>query len=138
MKVENAIRPAPGQQEAFFARAGTEDDGPAVLVNLLKFREHAAYPDGRDAELSGEEAYMRYGMEVAKLISALGGKFIWFGVVDGILVGECEELWDRVALIEYPSRAAFQAMISSPEYQAIMIHREAGLAGQLDIGARRG
>lgn len=138
MKVENALRPAEGQAESFFERAGTAADGPAVLVNLLKFRKRAAYPDGRDADLSGEEAYMRYGAEVAKLIAALGGKFIWVGVVDGILVGQCEELWDRVALVEYPSRAAFQQMVNSPEYKAIEIHREAGLAGQLDIGARRG
>ena len=33
----------------------------------------------------------------------------------------------------YPSRAAMLEMISSPEYQAILVHREAGLAGQLNI-----
>ncbi|MEX1154654.1 DUF1330 domain-containing protein [Parvibaculum sp.] len=138
MKVQNGLRPPAAQVEAFFAAAGTADDGSVALLNLLKFRPHAVYPDGNDAHLSGEEAYMRYGLEVAKLIASLGGKFVWFGKVDGILVGEVEELWDRVALIEYPSRAAFRQMIESPEYKAIEVHREAGLAGQLDIGARRG
>lgn len=138
MKVENGLWPPDAQVEAFFASAGASDDGPVALLNLLKFRSHAVYPDGSDAHLTGEEAYMRYGFEVAKLIAALGGSFVWFGKVDGILVGEVEELWDRVALIEYPSRAAFRQMIESPEYKAIEFHREAGLAGQLDIGARRG
>ncbi|MEQ8283419.1 MAG: DUF1330 domain-containing protein [Parvibaculum sp.] len=138
MKVENGVRPPEAQVEAFFASAGTPDDGPVALLNLLKFRPHAAYPDGSDAHLTGEEAYMRYGFEVAKLIAALGGSFVWFGKVDGILVGEVEDMWDRVALIEYPSRAAFRQMLESPEYKAIEIHREAGLAGQLDIGAVRG
>jgi uncharacterized protein (DUF1330 family) len=138
MKIRNGLRPPAAQVESFFATAGTADDGPVALLNLLKFRPRAVYPDGSDAHLSGEEAYMRYGLAVAKLIAGLGGKFVWFGRVDRILVGEVEELWDRVALIEYPSRAAFRQMIESPEYKAIEIHREAGLAGQLDIGACRG
>lgn len=81
MKVENGVRPPEAQIEAFFASAGTPDDGPVALLNLLKFRPHAAYPDGSDAHLTSEEAYMRYGFEVAKLIAALGGQFrlVWQG-----------------------------------------------------------
>lgn len=137
MKVENAVRPSDEQLKSFFSRAGTDKDGPVVMVNLLKFREKAAYPDGRDAHLSGQEAYMRYGAEVAKIISNLGGKMIFGGTVDGLMLGECEELWDQVALVEYPSRAAFLEMVMSPEYHAIEVHREAGLAGQLNIGTRQ-
>jgi uncharacterized protein (DUF1330 family) len=53
--------------------------------------------------------------------------------VTGLLLGEVEELWDMAALAEYPSLAAFRAMATSPEYQAIEHHRRAGLAGQLNI-----
>lgn len=136
MKVENAVRPSDEQLKSFFARAGTDKDGPVVMVNLLKFRDRAAYPDGRDARLSGQEAYMRYGVEVAKIVSKLGGRMIFGGMVDGLMLGECEELWDQVALVEYPSRQAFLDMVMSPEYHAIEVHREAGLAGQLNIGTR--
>jgi uncharacterized protein (DUF1330 family) len=38
-----------------------------------------------------------------------------------------------VAIVEYPSRAAMLQMVQSPEYQAITKHRDAGLAGQLNI-----
>ncbi len=38
-----------------------------------------------------------------------------------------------VAIAEYPSRAAMVAMVKSPDYQAIEVHRMAGLAGQLNI-----
>lgn len=138
MKVENAVRPSDEQLKSFFARAGTDKDGPVVMVNLLKFRDRAAYPDGRDAHLSGQEAYMRYGVEVAKIVSKLGGRMIFGGMVDGLMLGECEELWDQVALVEYPSRQAFLDMVMSPEYHAIEVHREAGLAGQLNIGTRQG
>tara|TARA_R110002110_G_scaffold179197_16_gene384649 strand:+ start:191 stop:670 length:480 start_codon:yes stop_codon:yes gene_type:complete len=137
MKVENALRPADAQLKSFFASAGTAEDGPVVMVNLLKFREHAAYPDGHDAHLTGQEAYMRYGAGVSKIIAAVGGKLVFAGTVEGLMLGECEELWDQVALVEYPSRAAFMEMVVSPEYLEIEVHREAGLAGQLNIGTRQ-
>ena len=50
-----------------------------------------------------------------------------------LMLGEVEELWDMVAIAEYPSRAAMLQMVQSPKYQAITKHRDAGLAGQLDI-----
>jgi hypothetical protein len=53
--------------------------------------------------------------------------------VSFLALGEVEDLWDEVALAEYPNRAALWAMSISPEWQAIAIHREAGLAGQLNI-----
>jgi uncharacterized protein (DUF1330 family) len=134
MNVENALRPGDEQLEKFFERAGTDRDGPVVMVNLLKFRERAAYPDGRDAHLSGFEAYMRYGLAVAKIVEGLGGRMLYAGAVDGLMIGQVDELWDQVALVEYPSRKAFSEMVMMPEYNAIEVHREAGLAGQLNIG----
>ncbi|MFN4355835.1 DUF1330 domain-containing protein [Parvibaculum sp.] len=136
MKVENALRPGDDQMEAFFGPAGVDRDGPVVMVNLLKFRAKAAYPDGSDAHISGFEAYTRYGMAVKAIIERLGGRMIYVGIVDGLMIGECEELWDQVALVEYPSRAALLEMVNSPEYHAIELHRDAGLAGQLNIGAK--
>ena len=38
-----------------------------------------------------------------------------------------------VGIAEYPSRAEFQRIATSPEVQAIGVDREAGLAGQLLI-----
>ena len=130
MKVENAVYPTPDQFARFF---GAPEDGPFVMVNLLKFRERAEYADGSDAHLSGREAYLRYGEGVAKLVEALGGRITYSGKVTGLMIGEVEEMWDMVALVEYPSLSAFQAMALSPEMRAIEHHRSAGLAGQLNI-----
>jgi len=130
MKVVNAVMPQPEQAMAFF---GGQEDGPFVMVNLLKFKPKAEYADGADADLSGREAYARYGEEVRKLVEGLGGKLRFSGAVTGLLLGEVEELWDMVALAEYPSLAAFRQMALSPEMQAIEHHRKAGLAGQLNI-----
>lgn len=130
MKVENAVFPRPEQALGFF---GGSEDGPFVMVNLLKFKAKAEYADGSDADLSGTEAYARYGDEVRRLVEGLGGRVRYAGGVTGLLLGEVEELWDMVALAEYPSLAAFRAMALSPEMQAIEHHRKAGLAGQLNI-----
>jgi hypothetical protein len=53
--------------------------------------------------------------------------------VTGILLGEVEELWDKVSLAYYPSLEAMGEMMRSPGMQAISHHRRAGLAGQLNI-----
>lgn len=135
MKVENQVKPDPVRAMGFFQ---ADEDGPFVMVNLLKFRSHAEYDDGADAHLSGAEAYARYGEEVRKLVEGLGGRVRYSGVVTDLLLGEVEELWDVVALAEYPSLAAFRAMAISPEMAAIEHHRRAGLAGQLNIKTKPG
>jgi uncharacterized protein (DUF1330 family) len=135
MQVENEVMPQAAKAMAFF---GAEEDGPFVMVNLLKFRARAEYADGADAHLSGAEAYARYGEAVSKLVEGLGGRVRYSGQVTGLLLGEVEELWDAVALAEYPSLAAFRAMAMSPEMAAIEHHRKAGLAGQLNIRTKPG
>ena len=135
MKVVNQVVPSPEQMTEFF---GSGDDGPFVMINLLKFKPKAQYADGRETDLSGAEAYAIYGAAVQKCIADVGAKAGFSGAVTGLLLGEVEENWDMVALVEYPSLEAFRSMMMSPEYQKIAVHRSAGLAGQLNIRARPG
>ncbi|MEJ6594578.1 DUF1330 domain-containing protein [Parasphingorhabdus sp.] len=130
MIVTNKVDPSPEQMMTFF---GTPEDGPFIMVNLLRFKERAEYTDGSDAGLSGREAYMRYGAAVQKSIADVGARSISSAMVTGLMLGEVEDLWDMVALVEYPSLEAMKKMVMSPEYQAIAVHRKAGLAGQLNI-----
>lgn len=130
MKVENKLNPSEAQLQGFSEPLA---DGPISMVNLLKFRDRAEYPDGRETELSGAEAYGLYGAEVARIVNSLGGAIIFSAQVSRLMLGEVEELWDQVAIAQYPSRQAMLDMIMSEEYQAIAVHREAGLAGQLNI-----
>ncbi|HEY3949173.1 DUF1330 domain-containing protein [Phenylobacterium sp.] len=134
MKVENQVLPTPQRAMEFF---GGAEDGPFVMVNLLKFHDRARYDDG-DRGLSGEQAYMLYGEGVRKLVEGLGGKIRYQGRVTGLMLGEVEELWDVVALAEYPSLEAFRTMAMSGEMHAIEHHRKAGLAGQLNIRTKPG
>jgi uncharacterized protein (DUF1330 family) len=128
MKVENQVAPGPEQIQEFVA-----SEGPVLMVNLLKFREKAAYADGRDPDLSGAEAYARYAAEMRKLVEASGGRFVFGAKVEGLLLGEVESLWDMVGIVEYPSARTLIEIASTPEFQAIEVHRVAGLEGQLNL-----
>lgn len=130
MNVENEVYPDPAQM----AEMGTPGpDGPIVMVNLLKFRDRARYRDGREPELSGRDAYHRYAAAFVKPLRAAGGRVLFVGDVTLLSLGHVESLWDEVAVVEYPSRAAFHAMATGAEWRDIAIHREAGLEGQLNI-----
>jgi len=135
MKVVNAVYPPPEQAMAFFT---AEEDGPFVMVNLLKFKPKAEYEDGSNAHLTGAEAYALYGEGVRQLVESLGGRIRYSGQVTNLLIGEVEDLWDAVALAEYPSLAVFRAMAMSEDMGRIDHHRKAGLAGQLNIRTKAG
>ncbi len=130
MKVENSVIPTQEQMAGFLAPG---PDGPISMVNLLKFRSKASYEDGRETELTGAEAYAIYSRGVMQTLAKVGGKIVFSGEVSRLMLGEVEELWDSVAIAQYPSRAAMLKMMQLPEYQEISLHRSAGLAGQLNI-----
>jgi uncharacterized protein (DUF1330 family) len=108
-------------------------DGPIYMLNLLTFKEKAEYPDGRDTDLTGAEAYAVYSAEVAGHLATVGGRGMFAAKVERLMLGEVEELWDTAAIAMYPSRKAMMEMMSSSDYQASAVHRTAGLAGQLNI-----
>ena len=105
--------------------------GPINMLNLLKFKEFAEYADGSDAEISGQEAYMRYGAKVAVLVKKLGGEMLFGSGANALVIGDGELQWDMVAIMKYPSVTAFVDMVNSQEYGDIHLHRDAGLAHQL-------
>ena len=128
VKVENAEQPSGEQIKAFL---GVE--GPVCMVNLLRFRERAKYADGRVTELSGREAYALYATAMRGLVEGEGGRFVFGGDVAGLLIGEIEDPWDAVGIVEYPTSTTLLSIASSPAYAEIEVHRHAGLAGQLNI-----
>jgi len=130
MNVENAVYPT---GERIRELMGDETAGPIVMLNLLKFRARAQYPDGRKSELSGREAYNLYGEAMRKVVEREGGRFVFMGEVKSLVIGAVEDLWDVTALVEYPSSAVFARIASSPEVAEIGVHRAAGLEGQLLI-----
>ena len=134
MKVENEVHPRPENVQTFVSGR----DEPVVMVNLLKFKQKAEYADGRETDLTGQEAYALYAAEMRKLVEADGGRFLFGGVVESLLLGDVEELWDVVGLVEYASPKSLIRITSSSGFAEIEKHRVAGLAGQLNLAVRAG
>jgi uncharacterized protein (DUF1330 family) len=105
--------------------AGSEDQGPIAMVNLLRFRQEALEPD---LGMSGAEAYGLYGQAVAPHLEAAGGRVLSAASCEQSIIGPSEPEWDMAIIVEYPSRAAFIAMVSDPDYQEVSRHRTAALA----------
>ncbi len=116
------------QGAAFF---GTPDNGPVIMLNLLRFREVADYshapalaPDGT---MSGRDAYARYMAEMRPLLEASGGAVLFSGTASHFLIGPQDESWDHVLLVQQASKASFLAFASDPAAQAITAHRNAAI-----------
>jgi len=131
MNVINEVMPTSGERIEEMMQPGPQ--GPISMVNLLKFKEHAEYEDGRETTLTGREAYEIYGRGVSKLITEYGGRVTFAGDVTFLALGQVDDLWDEVAIAQYPSRVELWNMSTSSEWQEIAVHRAAGLAGQLNI-----
>ncbi len=111
---------------------GLPDEGPVVMVNLLRFKPRSADGDG-----SGWDAYRRYSRAIPPLLKGVGGTIIWAGDVEGAAYGDLgARPWDFVVLVRYPSRAAFLAMVTSPAYAAANTHRQNGVEDHVILASR--
>ena len=57
------------------------------------------------------------------------------GAARHLVLGEVEEMWDEVLVVEFPSKETFADIITSPGMAEWGLHRRAGLIGQLLIAA---
>ena len=104
-------------------------DQPLSMLNLLRFREQAAYSaELSAAPCSGRQAYAEYSRQVLPLLGAVGGELVWQGQVHCALIAPPGEAWHSALLVKYPSKQAFLQMIQSAAYRAIVHHRTAALA----------
>ena len=105
------------------------EDRPIVMLNLLRYRERADYGDGAGfTPCSGREAYFTRYVPAFNVVATEEIRPIFVGAVQALIVGATDEPWDDVALVEYPSFAAFRSVVESPEYQAEADpHRRAAL-----------
>jgi uncharacterized protein (DUF1330 family) len=87
------------------------------MVNLLRFR-----PDG------GAETYGRYAAAAAPHLDRVGGRVVFAAAAQDSVIGPEAPEWDLVLGVEYPSRAAFLAMVADPDYLHVHELREEALA----------
>jgi uncharacterized protein (DUF1330 family) len=112
------------------ALLASDEKGPLQFVNLLSYHARARYPEGHElaqAGLSGAEAYGRYGAVALDHVLRRGGTLTLYNDVLQVLIGTTGPR-DQIAVMEYPEIDTFVDMIRDTDYQAGLVHRDAGLA----------
>lgn len=123
---------APRELNEEFLR-GLADNGPVVMLNLVRFRGQSADGDG-----TGWDAYLRYSRATMPLIKGVGGTVLWAGDAEGFAFGDVPGgCWNYVVLVRYPSRRAFLDMVTSEPYTKANVHRDNGVADHVIIATRQ-
>lgn len=112
--------------------AALPDAGPVTMLNLMRFRDRALDGNG-----SGWDAYLRYSALAIKEIKKVGGTIVWAGDAEAVALGDPDKnRWDYSALVRYPSRAAFIAMMTSQDYAVANVERRNGCADHTILAIR--
>lgn len=117
------------------ASTPAEADGPVWMINLMKYRERADYGSdttGAAADISGREADDRYAP--LESIAGVGAEIVFLAEVETQLIGA--PVWDRVAIVKYPTRRAFIEMQARPDFQAKHVHKDAGMERTIILGGQ--
>jgi uncharacterized protein (DUF1330 family) len=107
-------------------------DRPIHMLNLIKLKPKAAYPEGHPdhgKDLSGAEAYRAYGRAIGSVFERLGARTVWAGRPQVMVTGPRSEAWDLAFIAEYPNSQAFIDMVRDPHYREHVVpHRTAAVA----------
>lgn len=121
------IDPERAQFDAFKA---LPRDTVIHMLNLVRFKDHATYPADHPLAgtgLTGAEAYANYGKDSGPIFQRVGGRVIWSGTMEAMLIGPEAEHWDAAFIAEYPNSGAFMEMVTDPVYRQAVVHRQAAV-----------
>jgi uncharacterized protein (DUF1330 family) len=120
----------PNAEQVAAMMASARDPAPIQMINLIRFRAEAQYPADHACaqdKRSGEQAYQTYMAGTAPFIAKLGGRVVWAGAPNLVVIGPSDERWDMAFIVEYPSVAAMLSMIGDGDYQKVAVHRTAAV-----------
>lgn len=106
-------------------------DEPIHMLNLLRYRELAGYPDGHEHHgkgWTGRRAYQEYGKTSGPIFRRVGGTIVWRGAFQTVVTGPEGMRWDDGFVAQYPNSGAFFEMLKDPDYQRAVANRTAALA----------
>jgi hypothetical protein len=117
-----------GDLEAVRRFAEGDDGREFYMMNLVLYREHPEYPDGRDRDLDPREVDRRYtGNMVPKLLSRASHPVALVETVGTVASYEGATPWERAALVRYRSRRDFFEIVATPEFAADVVHKWAAI-----------
>ena len=117
-------------REGFDAFKALPRDTPIQMLNLLQFRDVAAYPAAHDYAargLTGRDAYAEYGLTSGPIFVRVGGSVIWRGRMEAMVIGPQDKQWDAAFIAQYPNAGAFLEMVTDADYKLAVVHRQAGV-----------
>ncbi|MEO0411988.1 MAG: hypothetical protein AAF221_09135 [Pseudomonadota bacterium] len=114
------------------AMRDANQSAPVVMLNLLKFRKVALYPDDVDMQpCTGVDAYKRYQHAFVVAVGDVSqAQVLYDGPCEQVFIGMAgskETDWDKVLMVRYPQRRHFLAMMANADYRHALVHRYAGL-----------
>jgi uncharacterized protein (DUF1330 family) len=115
---------------AFDAFKTLPRDVPINMLNLIRYRDKATYPDGHEHAgkgWNGERAYQEYGTTSGPIFRRVGGNIIWRGDFQCVVTGPEDEHWDAAFIAYYPNAGAFLEMVTDPDYRIAVVNRQAAV-----------
>ena len=106
-------------------------DTPIHMLNLIRFKAKATYPEGHplaDKGLTGEQAYQEYMRTIRPVLERAGGQIVWAGHFEAMVTGPADWGWDETFVMAYPDAASFMGMVKDPDYAPVVVHRQAAVA----------
>ncbi len=112
----------------------SQHTGHVWMINLLRYRKTAKYAATSafaGKEISGKEAYMKYGRVALRSVALLGGEAMVAGdlgqPVRNANFPQTFGAWDELAIVRYPAPQSLLKLVFMPGYTEATEHRTAGL-----------
>ena len=122
----------PTRQQFGAFKALPRDHGPIQMLNLIRLKSAAVYPPSAQWDafrhFTGAEAYAQYGKAAAAAFAKVGGCQVFAARPELVVTGPPAEAWDLMFVAQYPSGAAFLAMVTDEDYKRAVVHRTAAVA----------
>ena len=125
---ENFVDPTRADFDLFKA---LPRDTPINMLNLVRFRDLAAYPEGHEHAgkgWTGARAYAEYGTTSGPIFARVGGHIVWRGRFETVVTGPADEHWDAAFIAAYPHAGAFLEMVTDADYKLAVVNRQAAVA----------
>jgi len=110
--------------------AASDDGNEFFMVNLIKYRTKAIYPETYTGPRSDDplEADALYNRAIAPYLFKHGNVPVFLGKPQGRFISQAgDEQWDRVAIVRYRSRRDMLEMVADLAGQGVAVHKWASI-----------
>lgn len=98
-------------------------DEPVVMLSLLRFHD----------EVAAARYLAEYGTPAREVILEVGGRPLWAGRAEQVLVDATHSGWDLAVLVQYPNRKSYLAFLEHPKHRAIQHVRDECVAAAIQL-----